>query len=125
MRADDVRRTMTRPYAHEPRSSSGIVVCPVAGQRDSAAGQGLAHQNLKLGVDRAKLGTCQTLDGRHHTGRSPQQEGFARPARHRSPVKGAGVDDGLRLPVGAQHHQKIRHHGRLALLVQLDHTTVR
>lgn len=105
MRADDVRRTMTRPYAHEPRSSSGIVVCPFGGERDSALGQGLAHQNLKLGVDRAQLGTRQTLDGRHHTGRSPQQEGFARPARHRSPVEGASVDDRLSLSVGAQDHQ--------------------
>lgn len=125
MRADDVRRTMTRPYAHEPPSSSGIVVFPVAGEGDSASGQSLAHQNLKLGVDRAQFGRRQMLDGRHHAGRGPQQEGFARPARHRSPVKGAGVDDRLSLPVGAQDHEQVRHHGRLALLIQLYHATVR
>ena len=37
-------------------------------------------------------------------------------------VQGAGIDDGLRSPVTAQHHQEIRDHGRLAFFVQVDDT---
>src|SRR5215469_18912531 len=39
-------------------------------------------------------------------------------------VEGAGVDDLLGRLLAAQHHQQVRHHRGLTLLVQVDHALV-
>lgn len=36
-------------------------------------------------------------------------------------VEAAGVDNGLGIPIAAQHYEKIRYHSRLALFVQSYH----
>ena len=36
-------------------------------------------------------------------------------------VEGAGVDNGLGIPIAAQYHQKVGYHGCLALLIECYH----
>ena len=82
----------------------------------AALGQRLAQQPLDLAVDAAQFLGRQRLDRGGDRRIEAQQERLSwwRLAQDAAAllVQRAGIDHGLRLGLGAQHDQQVRHHGR-------------
>lgn len=90
--------------------------------------QGLAQQIFDLRIGAAQFLRRHALYLGPQDGIDTQGEGFFTRASHcsvivkdrkASIVKRTGIDDGLRLLVGAQDHQQIADHGRLALIIEM------
>ena len=93
--------------------------------------EGAAEEKLHLRVDAPHVVVGPAPQGCKHLRVEPQEEGIA--GRHggegsletdrsgvRSVVERAGVDDWLGMAIAAEDDQEIGHHGRLALVVELD-----
>ena len=84
--------------------------------RAAALGQRLAQQPLDLAVDAAQLLSRQRLDRGGDRRIEAQQERLScgRLAQDAAAllIQRAGIDHGLRLGLGAQHDQQVRHHRR-------------
>lgn len=76
----------------------------------------LCQQILYLSIHRSKVILGPGCDGVIELGGQAQRHLFLGIIRHL--VETAGVDNGLGIPIAAQHHQKVGYHGCLAFLVQ-------
>ena len=98
--------------------------------RDATSGivENPSQQEFDLGVGAPQLVGGPTSQRVVHGGVEAEQDVLAFGHRRvQRPligllVQGAGIDDGLRPPVAAQHHEEIRDHGGLAFFVQVDDT---
>ena len=93
----------------------------------------LGQKILDLAVDGAEIVLCPGGDGGVELGGQAQGHLLFGVVVHGSLpkssaaqlIQAAGVDDGLGIVVAAQHHEQVRDHGRLALLVELDRALFR
>jgi benzoate membrane transport protein len=86
--------------------------------------QGTAQQELDLGIGAAHLIGGPPRQGVVDRRVEPQQDALALGHDRRLLVERAGVHDLLGGLLAAQHHEQVRDHGCLALLVQLDDALV-
>lgn len=88
-----------------------FLVAPRRPHTNAAASQRFPQQGFDLGVHAAKFCGGQTLDGGQYLGAHAHQKCASSTlpvlvhiARHDLAVQRAGIDHGLGLTIGAQHH---------------------
>lgn len=79
----------------------------------------LCQQILYLSIHRSKVILGPGCDGVIELGGQTERHLFFCVIRHL--VETAGVDNGLGIPIAAQHYEKIRYHSRFALLIKRYH----
>lgn len=84
-----------------------------------ALADALCQQILYLAIYRSKVILGPGCDGVIEFGGQTERNLFFGIVSHL--VEAAGVDNGLGIPIAAQHYQKVGYHSCLALLIQCYH----